>query len=190
MRLPDDLQGTPQGTPIYNNNNNNIIGVINRRSDDPQGTPQNRRGFFGTDTTVSDRYHGGGMNANARKRPFPALARGVLEFVPRARQRAFKVPCRPITAHSRKGGGLFGDRPSEAELKQKTASSVVASEQGLFPCAKTTPKTHQKAFGALCLARSFSEGFPLKRRAGGNTLLPPSAPLLPHINVYMKPIEK
>ena len=110
--------------------------------------------------------------------------------VPRARQRAFKVPCRPNTAHSRKGGGLFGDRPSEAELKRKTASSVAASEQGLFPCAKTTPKTHQKAFGALCLARSFCGVFPQKRRAGGNTLLPPSAPLLPHQIDSMKPVAK
>lgn len=122
--------------------------------------------------------------------PFLPLQGGGLVVIPKARQRAFKVPCRPITAHSRKGGGLFGDRPSEAELKQKNGLVRRCFRTGAFPLRQNYTKNTPKSFGALCLARSFFGVFPQKRRAGGNTLLPPSAPLLPHINVYMKPIEK
>ena len=39
--------------------------------------------------------------------PFLPLQGGGLSFIPKARQRAFKVPCRPNTAHSRKGVGFL-----------------------------------------------------------------------------------
>ena len=72
-----------------------------------------------------------------------------------------------------KGVGFFGDRPSEAELKQKNGLVRRCFRTGAFPLRQNYTKNAPKAFLVRYVWRVvFSEGFSQKRRAGGNTLLP------------------